>query len=283
MIVDTHIHTYPWSPDGGQSISELVHTLNEKHLNGGVITDHYDYNSITEEEKRWMFDTAEYYKELIKYRIEPSLSGDLGKAGILIGIEISFCRNHIVETRRLIKENYFDQVIMSVHDYQGIDPVLNPELFYQAPDLLVEDYKKVINEIIFSMESIPEAHICGHYDFFSRYPNVKNPKMQYKQNPSEYDRLFHTLIKNQQGLEINTGTISALHKKYHFSIEDAMPDSELISRYREMGGQIITIASDAHEKKDNARYFNEALQWMKKQGINKLYWMENRNWCCAPI
>lgn len=282
MIIDTHTHTLPWSPDGAQKVEELISGAGKKQLGGVVLTDHYDYNSITDG-KPWKFDPQEYYEFHMPYRKEPSRSSGKQERnpGFLLGVEISFCRNHIPQMLDLAANAHFDQVIMSLHDFKGTDPVVDPGDFFSGS--IEEVYGVILNEIACSMDLVKQSDICGHFDFFSRYAPIKDPKMRYRQAPDAFDHLFRVLIKNEQGLEINTGTIAAFHEKRKMPLEEAFPDKEIICRYWEMGGRIITLGSDAHNSTDIARYFDAACEWLKSMGIRELFWMENRHWCSSGI
>lgn len=276
MIIDMHTHSSPWSVDGVQTVPELIEELEHRGVDGAALTDHFDFNSVSEDGRRWIFNINEYYQENKRFCKYPSMLTSSDKPGILLGIEISFSRNHVLQTQEIINNEQLDTIILSVHDYKGIDPVVD------AKDLCIgkisDIYRKIIDEIAFSMSIFPKANVCGHYDFFSRYIPINNPKMYYKYAPESFDNLFSILIRNQQALEINTGTIAAFVNNLGMPVETSMPDPEIISRYREMGGNIITIASDAHCTKDCARYFPETMHWLKLQGIDKLSWMEKREW-----
>ncbi|MEN6594065.1 MAG: histidinol-phosphatase HisJ family protein [Clostridiaceae bacterium] len=281
MYVDMHSHLRGWSPDGAQSAEELLEAAAEMRLAGVAITDHYDIDSATDFSQIWIFDPNQYYSENLQYRKKPSDRKPTDRPGLLIGIEIGYLPNHIDELRQLAASRMFDCVILSLHEYEGINPVYFPGDLFN--DEISAVYARVIEVLAESAEMIPQADIIGHYDFFSRYAPQEKPKMLYRHAPEAFDRLFRVMVQNRQALEINTRTVEALHEERGYDLRDAMPDPAILSRYRELGGTLFTLGSDAHRKEDVARYFSQTAEWLKEQGVQSLHWMEERRWCTAPL
>ena len=73
-------------------------------------------------------------------------------------------------------------------------------------------------------------------------------------------KLIKSIIKNDKGVEINTSGI-------RYGLDSCHPNIEIIKRYKELGGKIITIGSDAHRVEDLASNFDivydmlEAIQF----------------------
>ena len=279
MLVDMHCHSKDWSPDAEQTIGELLEGAAVRRLAGVALTDHYDIESATENGEVWAFDPEQYTKANARYRKRPSEMQPPDAPGLLIGIEIGYLPHGAGRARELTANKAFDCVILSLHECGGMNPV------YSAGDLFAEDiervYARVISLIAESAENVPRANIIGHFDFFSRYAPERRSKMLYRHAPKEFDRLFRAMIINHQALEINTKTVEALHRERGYSLWDAMPDGEIIARYRALGGTRITLGSDAHRKEDVARYFPEVSQWLQSQGVHSFCWMEERRWYTA--
>jgi len=281
MFVDMHCHIRGWSPDAQQSAAELIAAAAENNLAGAALADHYDIDGVTEDGKAWVFDPEKHAGKNARYRKRPSEKQTADDPGLLIGIEIGYVPCSTEKIRALIARYSFDCVILSTHECGRLNPV------YSAKDLFRQDqrevYDRVISLIAESAENVPQADIIGHYDFFSRYsPKVKS-KMLYRHAPEAFDRLFRAMIRNRQALEINTKTIKELHEERGYSLLDAMPDGEIVARYRALGGSLFTLGSDAHCKEDVARYFPQTAAWLRSQGVDSLGWMEERRWYTAPL
>ena len=281
MLVDMHCHTDIWSPDGKQSVELLLRAAKEQGLAGVAVTDHSDHETVEPSGRRWVFDVHAYKTSLAEKRKPPSTLRRGQFPGLLIGIEFSYFEQHAADINRLIRHGQLDFSIISLHEYRGVDPILQPHILYRGE--LPAIYERILHALAETAENIPSANIIGHYDFFSRYAPFKACKICYRHCPAAFDRLFRAMIRNDQALEINTGTVEALHFKRGYALQDAMPDTEILSRYRELGGRRITIGDDAHRPDDVGRCFAPTLRYLKSQGIDQLFWMEDRVWHAAPF
>ncbi len=279
--VDTHTHLKHWSPDAQQTIEELLQAATEQQLSGVTITDHYDIESVTDTGQRWIFDPQAYEQQHRPFYRRPSQRKDGEPVGLLLGIEMSYLPQHLAQMRSLIQDPRLDCSILSLHEYQGIDPVLHPEKLFGKS--LPQVYAGLIETMADMAQAIPQADVIGHYDFFSRYALAQAPKMLYRHAPKAFDRLFKTMIQNQQALEINTRTIVALHEERGYSLAEAMPDAELIKRYRQLGGTLVTLGSDAHCKQHVAHYFPQTAGWLAAQGVRYYTWFEAHKPHYAPL
>lgn len=81
--------------------------------------------------------------------------------------------------------------------------------------------------------------------------------------------IFKSLIKNGMGIEINT---SGLREK----IGVTLPDEAFVKMYRKLGGEIITVGSDAHCTDDLGKGISEGIALAKKCGFDKIYYYNRR-------
>ena len=75
------------------------------------------------------------------------------------------------------------------------------------------------------------------------------------------DPILSYLIDNEKGIEINTAGLTK-------GLKDANPCKDIIKRYRELGGEIITIGSDAHKPEDVGANFNDAKKLLIDAGFS---------------
>ena len=90
------------------------------------------------------------------------------------------------------------------------------------------------------------------------------------------DQVFRALIQNGKALEVNT---SGFRQK----IGRALPDLPLLRRYRELGGELVTIGSDAHSTKDLGRGIDEGMDLLKEAGFRYLAVYERRRPILLPL
>jgi histidinol-phosphatase (PHP family) len=70
------------------------------------------------------------------------------------------------------------------------------------------------------------------------------------------------------------GTVNSLMNRKGYSLQEAMPDAAILNRYRELGGQAFTIASDAHHEDQNGLHMKETLAYLEGLGIRDFVWFE---------
>ena len=99
--------------------------------------------------------------------------------------------------------------------------------------------------------------------------NVLRSGSRYRNAPDELDALFMYLISHGKGLEINTSSKTP----YGFF----MPDEDIMCRYHELGGEIVTIGSDAHTPDRIGEHYTAACQMLRRAGMRYVCTYENHN------
>ena len=134
---------------------------------------------------------------------------------------------------------------------------------------IAEYVNKYFDEVLEMLEKIP-CDIMAHLTCPLFYINGK-----YKRNIDvrDYEGKIHKILRyiidNTIAMEINTSKINVPYNRH-------MPDEWIIEKFRDMGGYLITLGSDAHiaEKVGNA--FNETIYMLKKYGFKNYYYYQNR-------
>jgi histidinol-phosphatase (PHP family) len=79
----------------------------------------------------------------------------------------------------------------------------------------------------------------GHMDFVKRYVHPAFPPDAFAAVPEVYEPILRALIDSGTGLEINASGLRQLP-------QEPYPAPWVVSRFREMGGLLVTAGSDAH-------------------------------------
>ncbi len=273
-FVETHNHLAGWSPDAQQTFEELELVSIERGLHGFAISDHHDIGDLSTGENLWEVDVPSYFETFYDRRRMPSRRSEGDKPGFLLSLELGWTPHNGAQLREIDEQYPFDYTIVAVHFYDGYDPYLHTEKIY------IQDfeglYTSTVDLIERSAREISGSRIVAHYDYFSRYSPEDKSKMLYKHAPDSFDKLFRTMRDNEQILEINTGTISALFRHKGYTMEEAMPDPQILKRYRELGGRFLTVASDAHRVEQNGRFVKEAIAYLNSLGFEEFAWFEER-------
>ena len=139
-------------------------------------------------------------------------------------------------------------MIGSVHLIHGWDPYYrgffegrsDEEAYHEAFEVTVENLKKID-----SFDSL------GHLDYVVRYGAHQAEEYSYRKYADEIDEILKHLISYGKGLEMNMAGM-----KYGLGFPNPHPD--VIRRYRELGGEIVTIGADAHRPEHVAFDFDKA-------------------------
>lgn len=250
MRADVHMHT-AFSHDSKAAPEAMARAALEKGLEVLCFTDHYDkdYRGWGKES---IFDAEEYFRTLTplreKYR---------GRIDIRIGVELGL-QPHLGEFyKSFIKENPFDFVIGSVHALEGADPAAGYVSFDGGDEAF---YRKAFQETLKNIQKISDFDVLGHLDYVVRYGQEKEKNYSYERYKEEIDEILRELISRGKGLELNMAGIK-------YGLPFAHPHPQVLKRYRELGGEIITVGADAHRPEHIAYRYHLADGILKESGF----------------
>ncbi len=244
-LSDYHIHTH-YSSDSSEEPENIIKHAIKLRLDEICFTDHIDldYPETTEYGNPvFFFDTKAYYREMCALR--DKYSGDIKiKIGVELGVEPYLAvRNEAVAT-----SVPFDFIIGSTHQLGGRDPYY-PEFWAgKSCDEVVMTY---FEETLENMKCFTDYDVYGHLDYITRYAPDKSYQFDYNKYKEIIDCILKEVIHTGHGIEINT---SPLNK----GLSRTNPCIEIVKRYRELGGEIITIGSDAHTVSNVGGHFDVA-------------------------
>lgn len=251
MIFDSHIHT-TFSTDSNMNVIDAIKTAKVNNV-GLIITDHMDLNYP--KDIGFRFNPEEYFNEYEKFRDDT----------LLLGIEIGMSQDFKNENNILIEKYPFDQVIGSIHTINNQDigyPSMYKNMSY---DVILEKY---FNEMVSCLLSHPEINTLGHIDYISRYAPVKDSEIHYNTYREYIDQVLKTCIATNTAMEINTRRIG--NKAAFLNLKS------IYSRYKELGGNYVTLGSDSHNLSSISNNFKEGLLLCELCELTPVYF-KNRN------
>ncbi len=227
MKYDYHLHTED-SFDSKIKAAQLVETAITLGYDAIAITEHLD---LLPEELR-----SNGLMSLLRYQDRVNaLRKAYPQLRILFGIEIGDYHRVKDYASALISGIQFDLIIGSVHFLQDHTNVAMP-LQEPLSDYQVQQYYKYNLELV----STCDIDVLGHLGVYKRY---------YKQIPDESKYIpiirdiFRTMIERNIALELNFGPLRRGYKYFH-------PERDQIQLYRDMGGVLFSVGSDAHRIED---------------------------------
>lgn len=251
IYTDYHLHT-TLSHDGISTMEEQIENAIDLGLKELCFTEHYDvYEGVINSDLKVLdvknyVEVFNYYKE--KYQSKISL-----KLGIEIGLQPD-----IVENIKGMVSNYeFDFIIGSSHITCKKDIASDKSFFDGLTQK--EAYLKYFNEVLKNIELFDDFDVYGHLDYIVRYGGYEKKKIEYFEYCEILDKTLKLLVRKEKGIEINTAG-------YRYGLEYFHPNLEILTRYKELGGKLITIGSDAHKYEDICYEFKKAVDVLKNVG-----------------
>lgn len=248
---DFHVHTN-FSGDSDTPMEEMIKRAIKIGLTKICFTDHMDYNypkkypmDFTLDVKGYLdtiTDMAKQYKDHIK---------------IYKGIELGLTPENGAWYRELLGRYSFDFIIGSSHVVDNLDPYY-PEYWEDTEE--EEGYRRYFQTILDNMKAFHDFDSYGHIDYIVRYGPNKNQNYTYEKYADLIDEILITLINKEKALEINTSG-------YKYGLAQSHPHKDIIKRYKELGGEYITIGSDAHRKEHLAYDFRKAEDMLISLGF----------------
>ncbi len=179
---------------------------------------------------------------------------------IRIGIEIGdnpLCRERIKTWHAALP---LDFRLLSLHLIDNDDPYFPDFFIGKTQDAFYRRYVESKLESVLTWdpgEYDAVAHL-GYCAKFAPYPIDVRP-LRFAHAPEAFEALFIAMARAGKALEINTSGIPRM--------SECIPDRELLTHFREFGGEFVTIGSDAHTPARVGAHVDLAHELAKSCGL----------------
>lgn len=244
LISDTHLHSF-FSSDSNTPMENMIKQGISLGLHTLCFTEHYDYDyPIADDGLDFQLDFDAYYNMFLKMKKKYASQIEL-----LHGIELGVQKHAGTVLINLYSKigGRYDFIINSCHLVDGIDPYEKSFFASMTPS---EGIRRYFENILDNIKVYPYFQTAGHLDYICRYIPAPRPDFYYEDYADILDTILQYLIDNEKGLEVNTAGLK-------HGLPWPNPHIEILKRYRALGGEIITIGSDAHLPEDMAYAFDK--------------------------
>lgn len=248
-LVDYHTHT-TFSTDGSSTMREMVSAAADAGISKIAITDHYDPDYRLD---GWgeEFSQVEYQNELILVREEFKDRVTLVK-GLEIGIQHGDTLN---KCRQAVRSFNYDFILGSFHCAEEFE--LSNGSFFEnrSVEAATLAFYKYVYDCLYDYK---DYDVLGHINVIDRYgPYVPS----YHDLMDVVSEVLKLIIRDGKGIEINTSS-------FRYGMGDhTTPSQDILLLYHELGGEIITVGSDAHSVRDVGYGIKWAYEKMKSVGF----------------
>jgi histidinol-phosphatase (PHP family) len=263
-IPDMHSHTKN-SHDAVSDPDELCKMNIERGVNGCAFTDHCDIG---------LYGTMDMYANIIE-SFKDALAMRkkyAGKLDVFTGVEPGEAIWRMEVVHNLITMCDFDVVLGSVHTvrYPKDSHAFSIIDFTDWDKETILDFMDVYFDELWETITTMPCDIMTHLTVPLRYINGKYHKdVDIDLYMDKIKKILRFIIDHGIAMEINTSGIGGTY-------DVLLPERKFIEMYRDMGGYLITFASDEHSVEKAANAFPETLSLLKEIGFKHIYKYEKR-------
>ncbi len=226
-MFDFHMHSTV-SYDGFGAPLAMAQAAKAKGMKEICFTDHLDYMTVP------------LYGEM-KFRVEDYNReyDDLKVDGLTVrnGVEIGMTPWNMDEVKADLQQRHYDFVLGSVHFFDDRDPYLDETVWKEHSQEWVE--RRYFEELLDCVQRHDDFDALGHLTYIAKVGANPNPrKIPAKEYQEIVDEVLKILVAKGKGMEVNTSGM--------VKFGDYLPGEEYLRRFRELGGEIVTVGSDAH-------------------------------------
>lgn len=256
ILCDLHTHSVN-SFDAENTVDEMCRAAIARGLEAIAVTDHCEapFISCGEDCEFGSFDrqipqsVRDAHQAAEKYK---------GKLRVLCGMELGEPMHDPEQTAHALGYGEFDFILASVHNLRGRDDFYFMDFSKVSVDEILREYFDELAETA----AFPDFDSLAHLTYPLRYI-VERTGVYPDLSPytGQIENIFKILMKNQKALEIN---VSGLFKP----MNTTLPDLPLLRMYRELGGRLITVGTDAHTAAMVGKGLEEGLSAAREAGFD---------------
>ena len=255
-LIDYHIHSNN-SFDSKEAVSAICEAAIEKGINEICFTEHF---AVKEGIKSYGFFNLKKFSDEIKECRE------IFKDKLIIRAGIEICEPHEneEELREVLENIPFDFILGSVHNFDYNIGLIT----YMSSHSKEESYSRYFEEV----NKVCTSHhidVVAHLDLMKRYAFNTHGNYDFNEYKEKIEEVLKNIIKAGKGIEVNTSTLRGM-------VNETMPSIDILKMYYDLGGEIITVGSDAHKVEDVGADIKESMDVLKNIGFKNIYTFQNR-------
>ncbi|MCL2727252.1 MAG: histidinol-phosphatase HisJ family protein [Bacteroidales bacterium] len=232
IFTDTHTHS-TFSRDSQVTVEQSAQAAIAAGLAGLSFTDHLDIG-VPEGSVGDFFEIPDQ-----QAAIQTCIAQYGAQINLYSGIEVGMQTHCMDDIKKSIAAHRFDIVIGSVHWVNRMDPYCGE---YYVGKSLGEAYREYLEYYVDCIRQFDNLDVLGHYDYISRYGPYAQKTLTYRAFKDQFDTLFTIAIQNGKAIELNTRSFVPRNGQ-----QPPQFDPDVFKRFSELGGEMVTLGSDAHD------------------------------------
>ena len=242
-MFDFHMHSTV-SFDGHDVPEDMLRVAADSGLKEICFTDHIDY-LVNVDKQGWVFET-EKYNAAYDALHHPAVK-------IRRGLEFGLKPYNAPALKEDLKRRPFDFVLGSVHFVDEKDVYFAE---YWDGLTVFEAERRYLEEILTCVRVHEDFDVLGHLTYISKCRAHPAPRpVPMGEHREIIDEILKELVRKGKGMEMNTSGVDRCG--------DFLPFDVYFRRFKELGGQIVTVGSDAHTADRVGQYTHRACEILK--------------------
>lgn len=243
-MFDFHMHSSV-SFDSSWPAQQMAQAAVERGLKEICFTDHMDHDFMPGK-GMMTFDIDQYNAAYDSLQVE----------GLTIrkGMEYGLKTYNQEQFRKDLQLRRFDFVLGSVHFVDELDVYVEE---YWEGKTVQAAYLAFMEQTIACVKAHTEFDVLAHLTFIAKARgNVAKTPIFYEDYRQMADEILKELVSKGKGLELNTSGVD--------KCGDFLPGEGFFRRFRELGGEIVTVGSDAHNTVRVGQYTDRACDMLRE-------------------
>lgn len=273
QLIDCHTHT-AFSYDSDAGLGEMYGRAEKLGISVYAVTDHCDHCCDTPEEQLiqydFEFERSEYWEDTeAAFRAVMALKEQEtdSPVRILNGIELGEPLQDLKKAERILTRPY-DMVIGSLHNISGF-----PDFYFLDFSTMSRlELREVMVNYFLELTELAKWNrfdTLAHITYPFRYLKERNVSYDMTYYDDMIEQVLKILADSGKALELNT---SGLRQK----IQSTLPEERYVRRFRELGGELVTIGSDAHDPAALGTGILEGYDILRRAGFRYVTYYEHR-------
>ena len=253
---DFHIHT-ALSHDGSDTIKEYCDLAKSRNMKAIGFCEHVDLDP-----RNYVFGQHDYDQYRAEIEAARARFGDA--LLIRMGAEVGYVPRIESEIADYLNTHQYDFVAGAVHEIDDGASGVSEE-FEAAETFARFEPMEAYHEYF---ETIDKMVVTGLFDVISHLDLINRYGAGYLKEPLSWGRFYGVLrrilegaIKRQMAVEINTSGLRQAPQATY-------PPAEVLQLYKEIGGALVIIGSDAHSPDQLCAGVPAALKIARQLGLN---------------
>ena len=242
-MFDYHMHSRV-SFDGHDTGLQLAQAAQAAGLKEICFTDHLDYDPLGTM-PNLAFDTAAYNAEYDHLEL-PGLK-------IRRGMEFGMTMDNTEQFKKDLQRRPFDFVLGSIHFVDNFDVYFKE---YWDGKTIFQAERRFLEATLDCVRIHNDFDVLAHLTYIAKTHCHPSPRpVKYSEHQELIDEILRVLVSKGKGMEMNS---SGVDRSGGF-----LPTPDMLRRFKELGGEIVTIGSDAHRSNRVGQYSFDACEILK--------------------